>query len=138
MKKLLWIALSLFFFFVSPGLGFTEGAGGYSIAGFDDSAKVEQFVKKLQEWVAQDKKEEIANVIRFPLNVQISGRRIALRNKNDFLRRYSEVFNSRVKDAVLKQDSSNLFGNWQGAMIGNGEIWIHPGNDSIKIITINN
>jgi len=136
MRKFILI-FSFFFFF--PSLTHAASAGSYSIAGFDDASKVQLYVENLKTLVSQDKKEDIAQLIRFPLKISVAARRITLRSKDDFLKHYDQAFNSKVRDALAKQDSANLFANWQGAMIGNGEIWIRPGESGgIQIVAINN
>ena len=49
------------------------------------------------------------------------------------------VFNETVvREAILKQSQECLFGNDQGVMIGNGQIWFQPEpSGKMKIITIN-
>lgn len=139
MKKIPGYGLVAMLLLFSPMLVQAEGRSSYSIAGFDDAAKVEQFATKLQQWVAQDDKTAIAGVIRFPIKVRLTKGARTLKGKKEFLLHYPEIFNSKVKDAVLRQDRSNLFVNWQGAMFGDGEVWIRPTDDqAIQIIAINN
>jgi len=136
----MWKLIFIFsFFFLFPSLTHAANAGSYSIAGFDDASQVQLFVENLKTLVSQDKKEDIAQLLRFPLKINIAAHRITLRSKVDFLKHYDQAFNSKVREALAKQDSSNLFSNWQGAMIGNGEIWIRPGEGGvIQIVAINN
>jgi hypothetical protein len=116
-----------------------DGPRSYSIAGIDDSSKVDEFLKNLQALVSMDKKEAIAKLIQFPINIKISGKKISLNSTTAFLKNYGQAFNSTVKDAILKQKSSDLFVNWQGVMIGNGQIWFRPQpNGQLKIVAINN
>ena len=53
---------------------------------------------------------------------------------------YNAAINLRVKQAVAGQNVENLFVNYQGVMIGDGEIWFNQPSRSklIKIIAINN
>ncbi|MFO1520084.1 MAG: hypothetical protein U1F57_10555 [bacterium] len=140
MRKVFTIALLWGLCFAPFHPVLAEETPSYSIAGFDDGEKVKSFVEHLRQLATQDKREEIAALIRFPLNIIVAGHRIALRNRRDFLKHYDQAFNAKVKEALARQDSSNLFANWQGAMIGNGEIWLRPSPKSpfVQIIAINN
>jgi hypothetical protein len=53
---------------------------------------------------------------------------------------YDVAFDAKVRGFIAKQKVSDLFGNWQGIMIGGGEIWINMGGGSscLRIIAINN
>ena len=84
-----------------------EVTKSYSIAGIDDPSKVDEFLKTLQGFVSGNKKEEIANIVNYPLTITISGKKRALKNMGDFLDNYAEAFNSNVKEAVLKQKPSD-------------------------------
>jgi hypothetical protein len=48
-----------------------------------------------------------------------------LKNKNQFLAQYDKIFTTVFKSTLNKTFSHNLFNNYQGVMIGNGEIWIN-------------
>ena len=76
------------------------------------------------------------------------GRRTVVRSRAELLRRYREVFNENVIRAVKAQEPDTLFANWQGVMLGDGQIWfsgVCAGKDrdtacadkTIKVITVN-
>ncbi len=79
-------------------------------------------------------------MVSYPITVMIAGRKVKLRNRADFLRRYNLAINQRVKHAIAGQRAEDLFVNYQGVMIGDGEIWFNQLSRSklIKIIAINN
>jgi hypothetical protein len=71
-----------------------------------------------------------------------------VRSRAELLRRYREVFNENVSHAVQAQEANTLFANWQGVMLGDGQIWfsgVCAGKDratpcavkAIKVITVN-
>src|SRR5215831_7542187 len=103
MKKTIYLVSVLLLLF--PPLIHAEGGGPYSIAGFDDAGKVKPFVENIKKLVAQDKKEELAQLIRYPLKITVAGRRIVLRTPKDFLKHYDQAFNAKVREALSKQDS---------------------------------
>lgn len=96
------------------------------------------FLVDLQAAVQENDKNKIAGMASYPLNFIRDGKRVRIRDKQTFLARYDTIFNEHVRSAILKQSSHCLFGNYQGEMIGNGEIWFSEMQDgSVKIITVN-
>ena len=96
------------------------------------------FLVQLQAAVQANDKNKIAGMISFPLNVIQAGKRTRVREKSVFLAHYDTIVNAHVKQTILKQSSRCLFGNDNGEMIGNGEVWFSEmGNGSVKIITFN-
>lgn len=130
---------------VFPGAmlsGFARGEppDRYEAAGIEDAAAAERFFRRLQTAVARNERAEVAGMVAYPLRVRVDGRTVVLRNKADLLRRYSQVFNRRVRQALAGQKADRLFVNWQGVMIGNGQIWFNqqPGGRAFRIIAMDN
>lgn len=81
------------------------------------------FVATLQSAVKSDSPEQVAPLIQFPLRVNMAqGRAIQLTARR-FSAEYGKIF-STVKAAVLQQAQDDIFRNSNGAMLGNGEVWI--------------
>ena len=59
------------------------------------------------------------------------------KTKSDFLASYNKIITPKVKDAIAKANLRELFRNYKGVMIGNGEIWIAQEEKDFKIIAIN-
>ena len=133
-------SIYLFVIFALCPLAVAQKANKYEVAGIDDAAAVEKFFHNLQEAVARSDRVGVASVVSYPITVMIAGRKVKLRNRADFLRRYNLAINQRVKHAIADQRAEDLFVNYQGVMIGDGEIWLNQLYRSklIKIIAINN
>ncbi len=86
---------------------------------------VERFLVDLQHSVALDDRIHIAGMIRFPIKILVDSKPLTLHDKQDFLKYYDVAMDSRVKGFIRKQKFSEFFCNWQGIMIGRGEIWIN-------------
>ena len=88
--------------------------------------------------VCWNDKEKIAGMVSYPMNFIHDGKRARIRDKATFLARYDSIFDEHVRATILKQSSYCLFGNANGEMIGNGEVWFSElGDGSVKIITVN-
>lgn len=116
----------------------------YHAAGITDAAAADKFFISLQRAVALNQKSKVALMVSFPLRVRARKGHLTLKHPSALLRHYNAVFNRKVKGALATQRSANLFSNWQGVMIGRGEIWFNqmPGNSGkpavFKITAINN
>lgn len=104
----------------------------WEIAGIDDPVAFKKFLKKLQIWVKNDQRDSVASVISYPFG------KAKIKNVAVFKNSYDKYFTDKVKDALQTQNFSQIFRNYQGAMIGNGAIWLNETNKSFKISAINN
>lgn len=90
---------------------------------FGEHEKHLAFFHELKESVVRDDKRAIAALVRYPLEVFVGGRRTVVRSPAEFVKRYHEIFNDNVVRAVKAQEADALFANWQGVMLGNGQVW---------------
>jgi hypothetical protein len=118
-----------------------QACGGNStvdILGAKTAASARAFLTQLQAAVQSNNKEQIAEMISYPLLGLHSRKRTHVQKKQTFLANYEEILTPPVRDAILHQTAQCLFGNSTGAMIGNGEVWFREqAPDQWKIITIN-
>jgi len=106
--------------------------------GAETAKSARAFLAELQTAVKANDKDKIAGMISFPVNVILGGKRTRIREKSVFLAHYDTLMNAHVRQAILKQSAHCLFGNANGEMVGNGEVWFSElGDGSVKIITIN-
>ncbi len=122
-----------------------RAAPDFSVAGLTDR-EVENFLDSLKAAVANDDRRAVAAMVRYPIRVQLDGQGASIGSAADFVLRYPDIMNSQVRGAVLAQEVKELFVNWQGVMIGRGEVWFSavyedPRDDEayrLMIIAINN
>jgi len=61
-----------------------------------------------------------------------------VQSSSQFLVDYDRLFTSSIRNAIEKQRPGCLFANWQGVMIGDGEVWFEErSNGNMKIKTLN-
>lgn len=98
-----------------------------------------QFFEQLQKAVASDDKAIVAAMVDYPFQARINGKAVKLRDAAHFVADYDKIVTSKVKQAIASQTYATLFANWQGVMIGDGEVWFSGVGDAgvIKIIAIN-
>jgi len=99
-------------------------------AGFKNANKFINFFKQFQLLVRDDRKEDIARLIKFPLR--------NLKNKKEFLEHYDEIFNPEFKREIKEQAPLEIYRDKNGAMIGNdGQLWFKPKGDGFVIVVMN-
>jgi hypothetical protein len=102
----------------------------------------QKFVAALQDAVRADDKTWLAGHMRYPMRYY--GRRtILIPGKAWVARHYTSLVGAKLRHAVLAQDPADVFENWQGLMVGEGQynVWIRNTGDGLnehyEIVTIN-
>ncbi|MBE6072796.1 MAG: hypothetical protein E7208_12770 [Clostridium butyricum] len=115
----------------------------YSVAADNKSDQdIENFFSKIQSYIVNDNKVQLAEEINYPINVKINGELMEIKNKDDLIKNYDQIFYADYKQLISNSDTKYLFVNYQGIMLGSGYIWannVHSGSNSKLMITaINN
>jgi len=103
------------------------------------------FFEQIRNAILTDDIDWLANSIAYPIVLRLPGNEITVRNKHDLKKRSKLILNERMKSVVRTQSPDTLFKNWQGVMIGDGEIWysmiIEKGREKrgwvLRVIAIN-
>jgi hypothetical protein len=82
-----------------------------------------QFLSRLQAAVRAGKKGAVVRLVDLPLRVNFAGGARAYGDRRTIERDFDRIFTPRVRQAILDQRADRLFTNYQGAMIGDGEVW---------------
>jgi len=112
----------------------------FSNAGIDDPTLPVRFLATLQSAVAAGEKGKVASLIAYPIVLVDHGKRLNIASPTAFLQKYDLAMNQKVRSALAAQRPEQLFSNWQGVMVGSGEIWFggRPDGRTLKIVAINN
>jgi hypothetical protein len=126
--------------FAASGAASGQEENRYAVAGVEDPREVGRFLSELKEAVARDERARVASLVSFPMRLNSGRRKTLVRDRRDFLRRYARIFNAKVREALARQAEPALFVNYQGVMVGDGEIWFAPAGrgSRLKVITVNN
>lgn len=81
------------------------------------------FFEHVRKAVLADDIEQFSEAVSFPIVLRSGGKELKLENKRDFKQHAALILTTRLKSVVRKQSPDSLFKNWQGVMIGQGEIW---------------
>lgn len=100
------------------------------------------FLQTLQSAVKNNDKKVLARLMHYPLHV--SGTHLKITSANSFSKHYSEIITPKIRDAILQQEPYAMFANYQGVMLGSGQVWFNNISSDAKnqknkilVITIN-
>jgi hypothetical protein len=106
--------------------------------GTEFAQKSRAFLAELQTAVRDGDKTKVASMISYPVMVIHGSHKTRFKTKTQFIAEFDTILDARVQKAITQQSAKCLFGNYQGAMIGTGEVWFSQQQDgSMKIITVN-
>jgi hypothetical protein len=86
--------------------------------------KVQQLLTTLQQAVAKHDAATVASLVHYPIKVNPGKKPFVVKNEKAFIKDYDRIITSDIQAAIFRQKYENLFVNSQGAMIGDGEVWI--------------
>jgi hypothetical protein len=85
------------------------------------------FLLEIQDSLRSDNKEKLAGLIHYPITIDMfDGSELKIQTAAEFIANYEKIVIPEWKDLVLAQEPSELFSNWQGAMVHRGELWFTP------------
>lgn len=103
------------------------------------AAESRAFLSQLKSAISHNEKAKVSQMIKFPLRVNTPRRHLLVANGQEFRDQYSQIITEAIKAKIVDAKSSMcLFANFQGFMVGNGEVWFKEVTPSVfKIVTIN-
>lgn len=103
------------------------------VSGQDLKPEYQKFIKIFIDNVKKDKKEAIAGMISYPFKREYPIR--AIKNKADFVKRYSEIFDDKLKNEIIKSNPAKDWSEmgWRGIMLNQGTMWIDTDGRLIAI-----
>jgi hypothetical protein len=113
-----------FLIFLSALASCMADADYYSITSGDKA-----FFEQIKKAILTDDFESFAADVAYPIELYFGGERrlqprsTRFRTKAELRKYKTAIFCERLKSAVRNQSADSLFKNWQGLMIGNGELW---------------
>jgi hypothetical protein len=109
----------------------------YELIGITDAKEFEKSFNTLKSLIKNNEKTKVANYVSYPLNVNKENKKIKIQSKEDFIKNYNTIITENVKKALLNQDVAKTFVNYQGVMVGSGEMWFTHVNNRAMIYAIN-
>lgn len=123
MLKVLAIALLL----LTPGVAFAATVEDVDKSINDllgDPAAFHDAFIAIQQAVEDDDPDALAQWVQFPINVRVGDGEQTLKDADDFDAAYPDLFTPEIKSAITDQRYEDLHVTYQGAMFGDGQIWL--------------
>ena len=100
--------------------------------------KARAFLSELKSAIKSGDKQKVAGLVHYPLEVNlVKGHRV-VRTKAELVKDYDAIFTPATRTAIEQQVPACLFANYQGVMIGDGEVWFEEQQDgTMKIKALN-
>lgn len=105
---------------------------------FGNPLEWKAFFEELKEAAANKDAERLSQMVGYPLPVHSKSGRLQIQTSEEFIDRFPQIFGERVVKAIQDQVFDDLFVNYQGCMVGSGEVWFSTVGDlrGIRIISI--
>lgn len=87
-------------------------------------APYETVFTALQKGVATHDAKAVAALPIYPLHINVAGQKREIADAAAFEREYDRIITADIARAVTAQTFDTLFVNAQGAMLGDGQVWI--------------
>ena len=108
----------------------------YSDAANNDEA-IEAYMQKVKSAFLLSDSKWLAKQMIYPCHVSIgNGKTKDLKNEQEFIQYFPQINNDNFKKALKETCTCNLFHNYQGIMLGSGEIWIENGPEPERFVVI--
>jgi hypothetical protein len=91
----------------------------------NDMQDAETFFLIVKTSMAAGDNTGVAERVKYPIRVRVSGQELVLKNKNEFLDQYEKIFDQGFVTALSDIDESNLSLLPNGVQVGNGELWFN-------------
>lgn len=102
-----------------------------------------QAFEAIQQAVAEGDATAFADWVSYPIEVVADGETMVIGDAAQFAEHYDGIVTPEIAEAVENQGFNELFVNSEGAMFGNGQVWMTEvclddacANSEVKIITI--
>jgi len=114
--------------------------GHSTVADFSPSLepKANAFLASLKAAVKAQDKQRVAGMVQYPLLVNTAKGHKQIKASAQLIGEFDRLFTVSMRKAIEEQTPACLFANWQGVMIGNGEVWFEEqSSGTMKIKTLN-
>jgi hypothetical protein len=95
-----------------------------TMIGDNTHPEVRQLITDLQQAVARHDPAAVAALVRYPIHVKLHGKPTYINTPKAFIKNYDNIVTPEIAAVIQNQKYETLFVNYQGAMFGEGEVWI--------------
>ncbi|MGB0133994.1 hypothetical protein [Dokdonella sp.] len=89
-----------------------------------DHATYRKVIDSFKHAVASHDASSAAKLVRFPIDVDVKGRKLTLDDAAAFEKHYEAFMTPAIVKAIVETSYADVLVNAQGVMLGQGEVWI--------------
>jgi hypothetical protein len=90
-----------------------------------DHTRYRAVIEAYRQAIIDGDKPAVAALVKYPLRVDIGGRKTTISDASAFVRDYDKIITADIARTIEAQKYSELMVNGQGVMFGSGETWIN-------------
>lgn len=90
-----------------------------------DPAEYREVFDRLQAGVEADDREAVAALVDYPIEATIDGGQRLIGDQAEFVAAWSDIVTPDITRVITSQQYDKVFVNWQGVMLGDGQVWIN-------------
>jgi hypothetical protein len=90
-----------------------------------DSTQYREAIAAFQKAVRAHDAAGVAALVSYPIKVSIGGSKRTIKAPRAFIAKYDSIVTPAIAAAVQDQKWDDLFVNYQGVMLGRGEVWFN-------------
>lgn len=130
-KQLISLYLATIFFIISaPAFAINPNSG------FDNDNASIIFADKFKKAVTDDDRKIVASMIFYPIEATLNSKAVIINNEREFIKLYNDIFDKNLCNKIANSDTHNMLSNYQGVMLGDGEVWFSMENGNIKVVAV--
>lgn len=107
----------------------------YQVNGIRE-AEAREFAAQTAALAAEDRREELAVMIQYPVILKADGTEKTLNNPEEFLENYDSVFTEEFTQKLSELSAQPLNYRYDGTFLGNGELWMTLVDGELKILSL--
>jgi hypothetical protein len=111
-----------------------EESRRYESMGVTHKSEFEKEAEKFYFAVLQGDKRAALQQVQYPLLVFLSKKKLVVHSSSELLHNWNKIFTPEYVACLARGIPHNMFVNYRGAMIGNGEIWF---DEKGHVVTLN-
>ena len=81
------------------------------------------FFRRFQSALQSNDRQTIAALVAYPVLTSINHKQVRIRNQQQLLAHFDDIFDAGVRCSILSATEKDIWGNWQGFMVGHGAVW---------------
>jgi hypothetical protein len=87
------------------------------------TASDKAFFEQVRKAILADDFEWFSQAISYPIELHLNRKELHVKTKKELKKHTSVIFNKHLKKVIRAQSADSLFKNWQGIMVGQGDLW---------------